>query len=146
MEVRNNPINFTLRESSLMKLNVLAEEMNFKSLPVFITRRIIVPYYRRIDRNRFDRGLICKNPFNETKLSKSKEKTSIVHVRLTQTEFSYLQDLMKYHNFIDENNVPQYSRFLASAIARLWDDRDEESPEEKPVVNNKDAISEFLEG
>lgn len=143
MEARKNPINFILKESSYKKLCVLAEEMNYKSIPVFVTKRIIVPYFRRIDRERFERGLICKNPFNETKLSKGKEKTSVVHVRLTDTEFSYLMDLIKYHNFIDENKIPQYSRFLASAIARLWDDRDESLPEQ-PVIEKKQAVNALL--
>lgn len=125
-EIRNYPRNFLLKESTYNKLLILAKEMNFQNISVFITRRIITPYYRRIDRERFEKGLIAKEPLNDRKLVNHEEKLVTVHVRLTKEENQGLMDLIKYHNFFGVNDRPQFSSFLAAAIIRMWGDRDEE--------------------
>ena len=37
----------------------------------------------------------------------------------------YLENLVKYHFFIDDNNVKHYSKFLTSAILDKWHKREE---------------------
>lgn len=130
-EIRCISRNFNLRKETYNKLSILAEERGFKDLSVFVTKKVIVPLYRRIDMDRFLKGKIAREPIpRKIVYSKCEEKTMMVHTRLTKSESQWLDDVLKYHNFIDEKGKPEYSKFLACWIVNKWDERDEE--EEKP--------------
>ena len=57
-----------------------------------------------------------------------------IHTSLTASENQALEDVIKYHNFIDKNGKPEYSQFLACVIIKMWGDRDE--------IEEKEEVSE----
>ena len=124
--IRGNPSSYT-KIFNYWRMSIL-------DVSVFITQKIILAYSRRIDRSRFEVGKIAREPIPR-KLKNSDRgaglKTVTVHTSLTASENQALEDVIKYHNFIDKYGRPEYSQFLACVIIKMWGDRDE--AEEVPV-------------
>lgn len=76
------------------------------------------------------------------RLQPGPKENVVVHVRLTEKENQYLDDLVKYHFFIDDENRKHYSRFLASVILNKWHQREERIRKESGL-NQKESDSEF---
>lgn len=133
-EIRNCGRNFVIYEREYNHLLTLMSETPIKNVSVFITQKIILAYARRIDRSRFNSGKIAREPIPR-KLRNSDRgaglKTIAVHTSLTASENQALEDVLKYHNFIDKYGKPEYSQFLACVIIKMWGDRDEI---EEPIV------------
>lgn len=125
---------FTLYEREYNHLLILMSETNIKNVPFFITQKIIIPYFRRIDMERFNKGKIAREPIPR-RLNNSDRKTGLKKVNvclaLTASEAQALISVVKYHNFIDKYGKLEYSQFLACVIIKMWGDRDE--IEETPI-------------
>lgn len=133
-EIRNIGRNFVIYEREYNHLLILMSETPFKNVSVFVTQKIIMAYYRRIDKSRFDAGKIAREPIPRRLKNSDRGaglKTIAVHTSLTASENQALEDVLKYHNFIDKNGKPEYSQFLACVIIKMWGDRDE--VEETPI-------------
>lgn len=133
-EIRNIGRNFVIYEREYNHLLILMSETPFKNVSVFVTQKIIMAYYRRIDKSRFDAGKIAREPIPRRLKNSDRGaglKTIAVHTSLTASENQALEDVLRYHNFIDKNGKPEYSQFLACVIIKMWGDRDEV---EEPIV------------
>lgn len=133
-EIRNIGRNFVIYEREYNHLLILMSETPFKNVSVFVTQKIIMAYYRRIDKSRLDAGKIAREPIPRRLKNSDRGaglKTITVHTSLTASENQALEDVLRYHNFIDKNGKPEYSQFLACVIIKMWGDRDE--IEETPI-------------
>ncbi|MBR2506653.1 MAG: hypothetical protein IKB70_07030 [Bacilli bacterium] len=133
-EIRNIGRNFVIYEREYNHLLILMSETPFKNVSVFVTQKIIMAYYRRIDKSRLDAGKIAREPIPRRLKNSDRGaglKTIAVHTSLTASENQALEDVLRYHNFIDKNGKPEYSQFLACVIIKMWGDRDE--IEETPI-------------
>ena len=147
--LRKYPKNFTLRKYVYQNLLKIMEDNGFKVtsenesglVAVFITKKIIVDYGKRINKDRLNKGLGALDPIPQ-RLQPGPKENVIVHVRLTEKENQYLDDLVKYHFFIDDENRKHYSRFLASVILNKWHQREERVRKESGL-NQKESDSEF---
>lgn len=145
MEKRCVCQNFILKQDTYQKLNYLALEKGYKDKAVFVTQKIILAYSRRIDRSRFEAGRLAKEPIPRKARRYLKEQDVRVHTMLTPSEKQALNDLVKYHNFIDKFGRPEYSMFLACAIEKMWGDRDESDLKEKEKKNKNPFDISILE-
>ena len=155
LDTRKYPKNFTLRKYVYEKLLTIMEDNGFKVTPekesgvvaVFITKKIIVDYGKRINQDRFLKGDGALDPIPQ-RLQPGPKENVIVHIRLTEKENQYLENLVKYHFFIDDNNVKHYSKFLASVILDKWHKREEKlkkmsGEEEKKQTDVSDDLDDI---
>jgi len=144
-EKRDISRNFIIYEREYQHLLILMGETPIKNVSVFITQKIILAYSRRIDRDRFNKGKIAKEPIPR-KLKNSDRgaglKTVTLHTALTASENKALEDVIRYHNFIDKYGKAEYSQFLACVIIKMWGDRDdvEEEKEVDPIKPKKSKL------
>ncbi len=141
MEARNISRNFILKKETYEKLVIIAEEKGYKvsQIPVFVTQKCIMPYFKRIDKSRFDAGKLAKEPIPRKIIRYIGSENKKVHTMLTLTEDNALKDVLKYHNFIDKYQRPELSLFLACVIEKMWGDRDEVE-EAKPETNKPGKV------
>lgn len=133
-ECRKYSRNFTLKRETYDKLRVLADERGFGDISVFITKKMIISLYRRIDIDRLNSGKIAREPIPRKIIYRSGDPIVNVHIKLTETESKQFDDVIKYHNYIDKYGKPEYSKFLACWIVNKWGERDEElKTEEQPI-------------
>lgn len=151
-EERRYSKNFTIRRARYDKLLVLMKDAGFKVenaeklssyIAVYITKKIIITYGRRIDKDRLIKGLGAIEPISQ-KLEPCEKDNVEVHVRLTESENKYLDDLCTYHYFIDENSKKKlYSRFLSAVIMDKWHKREESI--RKANANGKASVESDLD-
>ena len=60
----------------------------------------------------------------------------------------YLENLVKYHFFVDDNNIKHYSKFLTSVILDKWHKREEKlkrmsGEEEKKQADVSDDLDDI---
>ena len=147
-EKRDISRNFIIYEREYQHLLILMGETPIKNVSVFITQKIILAYSRRIDRDRFNKGKIAREPIPRRLKNSDRGaglKTVTVHTALTASENQALEDVVKYHNFIDKYGKAEYSQFLACVIIKMWGDRDDVEEEKekepvKPVKSKLDAL------
>lgn len=154
LDARKYPKNFTLRKYVYKNLLQIMEDNGFKTTPdnesglvaVFITKKIIVDYGKRINQDRLLKGDGALSPIPQ-RLQPGPKENVIVHVRLTEKENQYLENLVSYHYFIDNNNpkIKHYSKFLASVILDKWHKREEKLKKisGEDVKEKKDPIDEL---
>lgn len=157
LDTRKYPKNFTLRKYVYEKLLTIMEDNGFKITPekesglvaVFITKKIIVDYGKRINQDRLLKGEGALSPIPQ-RLQPGPKENVIVHVRLTEKENQYLENLVSYHYFIDNNNpkIKHYSKFLASVILDKWYMREEKlkkmsGEEEKKQTDVSDDLDDI---
>lgn len=132
LNTRKNSKNFTINKGVYDKLLVIMEDNGFSSAPdnlnsriaVFITKKIIVDYGKRINKDRFNKKLGAVDPIPQRPQPFPKDKM-ILHVKLTDKENQYLEELVKYHFFVDDNNRNLYSKFIACVILEKWQKRED---------------------
>lgn len=129
---RKYPKNFTLRKYVYEKLLTIMVDNGFKVnkdnesgvVAVYITKKIIVDYGKRINQERFLRGEKALDPIPQ-RLQPGPKENVTVHIRLTEKENKYLDNLIEYHYFVDNENKKHYSKFLTSVILDKWHKREE---------------------
>ena len=109
-------INLYLKKTTYEHLMELAAESGINNLRVYIVKKLITPYARRIDSAREH----AANPI-PNKLVFASQNTVKDHIVINETELAMLQRLIYYHYFIDSRTgKPRYSLFIACLIEHAY--------------------------
>lgn len=135
-------LNLHLKENTVEKLKLLAEEAGFKDTRVYICKKLILPYSRRMAEQQDH----AKNPIpNKLLHSDNQRKTITDHLMLDEDEMLALNKLIDYHYFNNpETGKPRYSVFIACLIHYQFDKKFKTSPVAENTsepVNNIDLMN-----
>lgn len=130
-------LNLHLKENTIEKLKALALDSGIKDTRVYICKKLITPYGRRMDPELEH----AKNPIpNKLLYSDSKNKTICEHIMLDEDEMNVLNKLIEYHYFTNpETGKPRYSVFVACLIHYQFDKKFK-SDSVKPSREETDSI------
>ena len=151
LNTRKNSKNFVINKGVYDKLLVIMEDNGFSSssenlnsrIAVFLTKKVIVDYGKRINKDRLNKKQGAVDPIPQRPQPLPKDKV-ILHVKLTDKENQYLEDLTAYHFFIDDNQRKLYSRFIACVILDKWQKREDKiQKQENGIKKNESSFDEF---
>lgn len=107
-------LNLHLKENTVDKLKTLAIDSGINDIRVYLCKKLIISYARRIDPNLEH----ARNPIpNKLLYADYKNKTICEHIMLEENEMESLNKLIEYHYFTNpETGKPRYSVFIACLI------------------------------
>ena len=111
-------LNLHLKENTMKMLHQLADDSGIKNIQVYICKKLIIPYSRRIDPNQEH----AKNPIPNKLVYSDENKTICTHIMLDESEEEALKKLIEYHYFMNiTTGKPRYSVFIACLIHYQYD-------------------------
>lgn len=134
-------VNLRLKAATYKMLKELADESGIRDIRVYATRKLIIPYSRRIDSSRE----FAKSPIpNRLPVSSYKDQTIQEHLFLDKDEKEALDKLVYYNHFIGDKGSLKTSLFMACLIYHQYDKKFG-SEAKKPIESsNRDLNLDFL--